>query len=113
MPLNNLQSTGKQIPIAILTGILITLVTTQCQAVHTPLFVNVVFSIGLGWLQPKKGWILAIVQIVSIGASYFVIQQTNLIHIVKPDVAQFVTYLSFAPTLAGSFIGGFFKRTVE
>jgi hypothetical protein len=113
MPLENIQSIGKQIPVAILTGIVITLVTTQCEAVHTPLLINLLLSIGLGWLQPKKGWILAIIQIISILISYFFIQQTQLIHIVKPDIAQFVTYISFAPTLAGSFIGGFFRRTLQ
>jgi hypothetical protein len=113
MPLVILQSIGKYIPLALITGALITLITTQSEAVHIPLLVNVVLSIVLGWLEPKKGWILAIFQIISIAVSYFVIQQTHLLSIVKPDIAQFVTYLSFAPTFAGSFMGSFFKRAIE
>jgi hypothetical protein len=68
------------------------------------------FSIGLGWLQPRRGWILALVQILTIFSSYALVVSTNTIGIEHPDVAEFVAYLAPVPTLAGSFMGGFLKR---
>lgn len=101
------------IPIAIISGIAIAVSGFLSETIHLPFLLNILFSIGLGWLAPQKGWILAIVQAVTITIAYFVIKQTNLITTEHPDIADFTTYLALIPTLAGSYMGGFLKRAIS
>lgn len=99
-----------QLPLAVAGGVLITLLGCNSESIHSPFLLNILLSIGLGWLQPRLGWILALVQILAIFVSYALVVSTGFFGIQDPDVAWFATYLAPGPTLAGSFTGGFLKR---
>lgn len=100
----------RHIPLAILSGLIIGYSGLKGESVHVPFFLNMLFSVGLGWLQPQKGWILALVQIVTILGGYFGFSGTGLLTAEHADVAEFATWLAPVPTLAGSFMGAFLKR---
>ncbi len=96
--------------IAAASGLIISYSGFRSEGVHVPFLLNMLFSVGLGWLEPKKGWALALVQVVVIFVSYYVFIGSDLLVAERPDVAQFATYLAAVPTLAGSFMGAFMKR---
>jgi len=99
--------------------VLITLVTSavvvvSCfygPTVHMPFLVGMLTAVGLGWLQPRKGWILAIEQIVLIAIFYFVIDALKLLPAFDVDATQFSALLQFFPAFTGSFLGGFIRRS--
>ena len=96
--------------IAAISGLIISTSGFKSESVHLPFLLNMVFSVGLGWLEPKKGWALALVQVATIFISYYVFSDSKLLVAERPDVAEFATYLAAVPTLAGSFMGAFMKR---
>ena len=87
----------------------IALVGFYSSSVHVPFLMNFLVSVGLGWIQPKKGWILALLQIVLIGVYYLLISQLSW-EIDALKIARFTSLLAFFPTLTGSFMGGFVRR---
>ncbi|MPR33440.1 hypothetical protein [Salmonirosea aquatica] len=94
--------------IAAISGLIISFSGFRSEGVHVPFLFNMLFSVGLGWLEPKKGWALALMQVVVIFVGYYVF--SGFVVAERPDVAKFATYLAAVPTLAGSFMGAFMKR---
>ncbi len=97
--------------VSVISGIVIALAGFVSESVHFPFLVNLLFSIGLGWLEPHKGWLPAIVQVVTVLAAAYVISGYNLVEAEKPDVASFTALLGFLPALTGALMGAFFRRT--
>ena len=94
--------------LAAVSGLIISFSGFKSEGVHVPFLFNMLFSVGLGWLEPKKGWALALVQVAVIFVGYYVF--SGFVMAERPDVAEFATYLAAVPTLAGSFMGAFMKR---
>ncbi|WP_428654948.1 hypothetical protein [Runella sp.] len=78
--------------------------------IHLPFLVGVLSGISLGFLQPRKGWILAIEQVALTILFYFLINNFQLISPFDADATQFTAFLQFFPVFAGSYLGGFVKR---
>jgi hypothetical protein len=97
--------------VSVISGISVAVTGFISESVHLPFFVNLLFSIGLGWLEPDKGWLLAITQVVAVLLAAYLISTYEPIEAFKSDVAGFTAMLGFLPTLAGALIGAFFKRT--
>ncbi|TDB63492.1 hypothetical protein [Arundinibacter roseus] len=100
----------RQLPLAVISGLVIAASGFFSTSVHIPFLINILCSAGLGWLQPQKGWLLALVQLGAIIGGYFLIHAGELLPTDQPDVARFAMYLAAIPTFAGSFMGGFLKR---
>ncbi len=99
--------------VSVISGIAIAVTGFVSESVHLPFFVNLLFSIGLGWLEPDKGWLLAITQVATVLLAGYLISANEWIEAIKSDVASFTAMLGFLPTLAGALIGAFFKRTLS
>jgi len=82
-------------------------------SVHLPFLMGILTGILLGWLQPYKGWILAIGQILLVAIFYFLVHQLQLLKSFDPDATRFTALLQFMPVFVGSYIGGFFKRALK
>jgi hypothetical protein len=76
------------------------------KSIYISLLFIVLFSLVYGLLEPKKGWILAFIQIAIIISGYWVLQLIGY-QALKPDEAVFVSHVSFFPTLAASFLTSF------
>jgi hypothetical protein len=94
--------------IAVASALIISFSGFKSEGVHVPFLLNTLFSVGLGWLEPKRGWALALMQVAVIFVGYYVF--SSFVIAERPDVARFATYLAAVPTLAGSFMGAFLKR---
>jgi tetratricopeptide (TPR) repeat protein len=96
----------------VFTSVLIVSVVRNAESVHLPYLVAVFSSISIGFAEPRKGWLLAIVQSVLILSGYLLFVKT-------PDksgqreLENFALYGSIVLTFAASFLGGFLKRALN
>ncbi|WP_420148154.1 hypothetical protein [Spirosoma sp.] len=81
-------------------------------AAHLPFLVATILATALGFLEPRKGWFLAIVQATTIWIVYtfFLDHPTNN---VDGELENFSLYGSMILTFVGSFVGGGLKRLLD
>ncbi|HEV7346805.1 hypothetical protein [Telluribacter sp.] len=103
----------RQLPVAVISGGLIAMIGFKSQTVHIPFLINVVLSLGLGWLQPRKGWLLALLQTLTILVTYSLFSNSSLLVPAQPEVARFAALLAVFPTLTGAFMGALLGRTIK
>lgn len=82
------------------------------STIHLPYFVTPALAAGIGFLEPRKGWFLAIVQASVIWLGYMIFVP-NPDGSADRDVENFGLYGSIILTFVGSFIGGFLKRALD
>lgn len=103
----------RQLPVAVVSGGIIAMVCFKSTTVHLPFLINVLLSFGLGWLQPRKGWVLALVQVLTLLVVYSLFSNSDLLVATDPRIAQFTSYLGVFPTLTGAFVGALLGRTLK
>ncbi|GAB3170247.1 hypothetical protein [Telluribacter humicola] len=103
----------RQIPVAVVSGGIIAMVGFKSETVHLPFLINVLLSFGLGWLQPRKGWFLALIQVLTLLIAYSLFSNSSLLVATSPDIARFTSFLGVFPTLAGALMGGLLGRTLK
>jgi hypothetical protein len=99
--------------VAVISGGLLVMIGFKSQTVHLPFLINVLLSLGLGWLQPRKGWVLALLQTLTIGVVYTLFSNSDLMVATNPDTARFTTYVAAFPTLTGAFMGAMLARAIK
>lgn len=96
----------------VMTSALLVYVIKNAESIHLPYLVAVFAAISIGFAEPHKGWLLAIMQCVLLGAGYFLLTS-------RPDdqarqeLENFSLYGSMILTFAASFLGGFLKRALN
>lgn len=80
--------------------------------IHLPYLVTPALAAGLGFLEPRRGWVLAIFQAVVIWLGYMLIAPDPTSPADR-DVENFGLYGSMILTFVGSFIGGLLKRALD
>lgn len=100
------------VAIVILTSALLVYVIKTAESIHLPYLVAVFTAISLGFIEPYKGWLLAIIQCILLLTGYFLFTA-------RPDdqarqeLENFSLYGSMILTFAASFLGGFLKRALN
>ncbi|WP_461041875.1 hypothetical protein [Spirosoma harenae] len=81
-------------------------------AAHLPYLVATLLATTLGFLEPRKGWFLAVIQAVTIWTVYtfFLEHPTNSFNI---ELENFGLYGSMILSFVGSYIGGRLKRLLD
>lgn len=97
--------------ITVLTSMVVVITCFYGPSVHLPFLVGMITALGLGWLQPNKGWILAIAQIVLTAIFYFLIAQSQWLTPFNAEATRFTALLQFFPVFTGSFLGAYIRRT--
>ncbi|WP_373515492.1 hypothetical protein [Persicitalea sp.] len=92
--------------LALLGGLLVLLVARQGYGIHVPYLVAVLSGLSLGWLQPRKGWLLALVQVTVLLVGYAML----LDQFARKDLAAFSVFGSAGLILVGGLLGGVLKR---
>lgn len=77
---------------------------------HLGLFITLVVSFVGGWLEPRRGWLLALGQVVIVVGFYWLNESGRWLTPADAESALFVSHVSIFTTLVGSFLGGFVKR---
>ncbi|KAA9357725.1 hypothetical protein F0P93_04250 [Larkinella humicola] len=90
---------------------LLLFVIKWADVVHWPYFLAAVSAAIIGFLEPRKGWILAVLQaaFLWIGYTFFTASPENG---GKQELELFCLYGSIFLTFLGSFVGGILKRAV-
>ncbi|GHB73456.1 hypothetical protein [Persicitalea jodogahamensis] len=94
------------VPLAILGGILVLLIAKEGYLIHVPYLAAVLSGVSLGWLEPRKGWLLSVLQAIVLLAGYFLL----LDQFERKDLAAFSVYGSVGLVLIGGLLGGVLKR---
>lgn len=96
----------------IMTSALLVYVIKNAESIHLPYLVAVFSAISIGFAEPYKGWLLAIMQCVLLLVGYFLF--TALPHDqARQELENFSLYGSMILTFAASFLGGFLKRALN
>ncbi|SEJ01346.1 hypothetical protein SAMN04487995_3032 [Dyadobacter koreensis] len=94
------------------TSVILILSIKDAESIHLPYLLAAVSAISIGFVEPVRGWILAISQCILLLAGYFLftkIPESSG----QQELENFSLYGSCILTFAGSFIGGFFKRALN
>lgn len=98
--------------LALLSSLLILVCIKITPSIHLPYFVTPALAAGLGFLEPRRGWLLAVVQATVIWLSYNLIVPTPD-NYADSQVEAFGLYGSMILTFVGSFVGGLLKRALD
>ncbi len=79
------------------------------EIVYVPMFFVLVFSFTYGLLQPRRGWILAIFQVLILVGAYWALKGAGITARFE-ESAVFATHVSIFPSFAASFLGSFIRR---
>jgi len=96
----------------LVTSVIIILTIKDAESIHLPYLLAAVSAISIGFVEPVRGWILAISQCILLLGGYFFftgIPESSG----RQELENFSLYGSCILTFAGSFIGGFFKRALN
>ncbi|MGG7664941.1 tetratricopeptide repeat protein [Dyadobacter sp. BHUBP1] len=96
----------------VMTSVLLVYVIKNAESIHLPYLVAVFAAISIGFVEPYRGWLLAVMQCILLVAGYFLLTS-------RPDdrarqeLENFSLYGSMILTFAASFLGGFLKRALN
>lgn len=96
----------------IITSVIIIIEIKGAESIHLPYFLAVASAISIGFVEPVKGWLLAICQCIFLLAGYYLFTQIPE-NTGRQEIENFSLFGSCILTFAGSFIGGFFKRAIN
>jgi tetratricopeptide (TPR) repeat protein len=96
----------------VFTSVLIVLVVKDAESVHLPYLVAVFCAIAIGFVEPHKGWLLALMQCVLVLGGYFLFT-TQPETTGGRELENFSLYGSVILTFVASFLGGFMKRALS
>jgi hypothetical protein len=96
----------KGLIICIVLSIIQVLIIQKSIIVYIPLLFSILFSFYYGIVSPKKGWILAGIQVLIIIASYWTLTSMGYVA-TKPQEAQFVSHIIIFPSFVASFLAAF------
>jgi len=96
----------------IATSIIIILEIKDAEGIHLPYFLAVASAISIGYVEPVRGWFLAICQCIFLLAGYYLFTKLPE-NSGRQEIENFSLYGSCVLTFAGSFIGAFFKRAIN
>lgn len=98
--------------LVLFTSALVILVIKNAESVHLPYIVAVICAIALGFAEPRKGWILAALQVVFVLSGYFLFT-TQPETTGQTEIENFSLYGSLILTFVASFLGAFMKRALN
>ena len=91
------------------TSALIVTVVKDAESIHLPYLVAVVCAIAIGFAEPHKGWLLALLQCILVLGGYFLFTTLPETSSGK-ELENFSLYGAVILTFVASFLGGFMKR---
>jgi tetratricopeptide (TPR) repeat protein len=81
------------------------------EGIHIPYLVAVFWAITLGFAEPRKGWLLALLQSLFLFIGYQLIDNSSK-STAQQELEYFSLFGSILLTFTGSFLGAFMKRAM-
>ncbi|GAB3261739.1 hypothetical protein GCM10027347_26950 [Larkinella harenae] len=82
------------------------------NAIHWPYLLAAISAAAIGFAQPRKGWLLALLQTFALLIGYYFLTERPAAGGDR-ELELFCLYGSIGLTFLGSFVGGILKRTLE
>ncbi len=101
---------NRNLALMVVLSLLSVLIIQYSTFVYLPPMLILAFSFFGGVLEPRKGWILALIQIAIIIASYWMLKTTKWMTPSNEEAAFFATHSSPLATLSASFMGALIKK---
>ncbi len=98
--------------LTLLSSVIILVCIKLTPTIHLPYFITPALAAGLGFLEPRRGWFLALVQAALLWLGYRLLVPTPDTY-ADSEVEAFGLYGSMILTFVGSFIGGLLKRALD
>ncbi|MFD2934987.1 tetratricopeptide repeat protein [Spirosoma flavum] len=92
-----------------LSGLILLYIIKKSQVIHGPYLWAAASAVGLGFLEPRKGWVLALIQALLLVLGYYVLVGPDLLS-TRREVEVFSLYGSIGLTFAGSLIGSVLRK---
>lgn len=98
--------------LTLLTAALLLWMIKNAESIHLPYLVAVIASMSLGFVEPYKGWVLALLQgaLLCVGYTFLTTRPQSG---GQQELENFSLYGSIILTFAGSFLGAFLKRALN
>jgi tetratricopeptide (TPR) repeat protein len=95
--------------LTVFTTALLLWVIKNAAGIHLPYLLTVAASVSLGFVEPHRGWVLAVFQVALLWLGYiFLTAQPQ-----NSGQSEFESFSSMVLTFAGSFLGAFLKRALN
>lgn len=95
--------------LTIVSALLLLLLIKKSPVIHWPYLWAAASAVGIGFLEPRKGWFLAILLTITALFSYYVVVGPDVLSTHR-EVELFSLYGSIGLTFVGSFIGSMLRR---
>ncbi|GAB3756085.1 tetratricopeptide repeat protein [Spirosoma pomorum] len=96
--------------LVLVSGIILLTIIKISSVIHWPYLWAASSAMGIGFLEPRKGWSLAILQTFVLLIGYYVVLGGSEVTIHR-DVQLFSLFGSIGLTFVGSFIGSMLRKT--
>jgi tetratricopeptide (TPR) repeat protein len=97
--------------LVILTSVILILSVKTASSIHLPYLTAVMMSVALGFVEPRRGWILAILQCIIFFIGYMYVIERPVSQ-GRAELEYFSLYGAIALTFTSSFLGAFLKRAL-
>jgi hypothetical protein len=84
-------------------------VIKSSPVIHWPYLLAASVAVGIGFLEPRRGWALALLQVLFLLAGYYVVAGPDPLSTHR-EVETFSLYGSIGLTFAGSLIGSVLRK---
>lgn len=96
---------------AVFTSTIVVMSIKNAETVHLPYLITVLAAIAIGFVEPTKGWLIALLQCVLVFSGYLLFT-TQPETSGRRELENFGLYGSLVLTMVASFLGGFMKRAL-
>ena len=100
---------GLHVSYIVLTSALLVYVIKYSPVIHWPYLLAASIAVGIGFIEPRRGWALALLQVSFLLLGYYVVAGPGSLSTHR-EVEAFSLYGSIGLTFAGSLIGSVLRR---
>ncbi len=95
--------------LTVMSGLILLYIIKKSPVIHWPYLWAAASAVGLGFLEPRKGWVLALLQALLILLGYYVVVGPDPLR-THQEVEVFSLFGSVGLTFAGSLIGSVLRK---
>lgn len=95
--------------LTVMSGLVLLYILNKSPVIHWPYLWAAASAVGLGFLEPRKGWILALLQALLLIGGYYVVIGPDPLR-TRQEVEVFSLFGSVGLTFAGSLIGSVLRK---
>jgi tetratricopeptide (TPR) repeat protein len=98
--------------LAVMNAVVLLWIVRHSPFIHYPYFWAAATAVGLGFLEPRRGWVLALLQAALLLAGYGAVLLPDTVNI-RREVEAFGVFGALGLTFVGSLIGSVLQRSMR